>query len=780
MKCSVYRYFYKIDEYALMESSVISKKLKDPSPQTHPGSTRRIRKIIRALWIVSFCIITLPFLYVYSVSIDLFGLFGGMPEYKAIENPENDLSSDLISADGVSLGRYFRYNRSQVHYDELSPHLVKTVVFSEDHRFYGHAGMDLLAFPRVIWGVLTFNSAGGGSTITQQLAKNLYTLNPQLDGPIASLGAWPKRIVQKTKEWVISIQLEENFTKEEIITMYLNTSHFGSNAYGIKVASETYFSKQPHELNIQESAVLVGLLQNPAIFNPYYHPDNALRKRNQVLYKLVKHDYIGRSQYDSLKILPIALKYKVHNHNEGLAPYFRTMLRGWLTQWCRENGYDLLESGLKIYTTIDSRMQQYAEDAMAAHMASLQKSFDAQWRLRGSEPWVDEGGYEITDYIERKARRLPFYKDLVEKYTAHPDSINIMLHMKKRMRVFSWEGDRDTLFSTMDSLRYYNRFLQAGMMAMDPRTGAVKAWVGGIRHKYFKFDHVRAGTRQPGSAFKPFVYAKAIEDGYSPCYTLLDISPVIQLPQGGTWQPRNAEGDFGSGEKMTLRRALALSKNSISAQVIDMVRPANVVEFAQRLGISTPLAPVPSLALGTSDVSLYEMVAAYASFVNLGIYTKPFFISRIEDKNGNVIESFIPQTKQVMDEKTAYKMVYMLRGGVEEEGATSTGINSFLKLDNELGGKTGTTDKASDGWYMGISNNLVTGVWVGADEPVIHFPSWVFGAGGKTARPIWEKFMMKVYNDPAIGYGKGAFMQPLDGLDMTLDCENTGSFDAGL
>ena len=756
-----------------MDSSIASKKIKASSGKKTRRSGNRIRSIIRALWILVLCVVTLPCLYVYLVSVDLFGLFGGMPGYNAVENPENDLSSDLISADGVSLGRYFRFNRSQVHYHDLSPHLVKTVVFSEDHRFYSHAGMDFWAYPRVIWGLVTFNSAGGGSTITQQLAKNLYTLDPQLEGPIASLGVWPRRIVQKTKEWIISIKLEQNFTKEEIITMYLNTSHFGSNAYGIKVASETYFNKQPSSLNIQESAVLVGLLQNPSLFNPYYRPENALRKRNQVLYKLLKHGYIRRAGYDSIKSLPIALDYKVQNHNEGLAPYFRTGLRRWLSNWCRENGYDLLESGLKIFTTIDSRMQRYAEEAMAGHMAELQKEFYEQWRLRGSEPWVDEGGYEIEGFLQRKAKRLPFYKILASKYADSPDSIEIALQLKKPMRVFSWQGERDTLFSTMDSLRYYNRFLQAGMMAMDPQTGAVKAWVGGIRHKYFKFDHVRSAARQPGSTFKPFVYGKAMEDGYSPCHTLLDISPVVHLPEGGTWQPPNAEGDFGSGERLTLRRALALSKNSISAQLIDMVRPANVVEFAKRLGISTPLAPVPSLSLGTSDVTLYEMVAAYSSFVNLGIYTEPFFITRIEDKHGNVIESFIPQTRQVMDEKTAYKIVYMLRGGVEEEGGTSTWIHPFLKLNNEVGGKTGTTNKASDGWFIGITNNLVTGVWVGGDEPVIHFPSWVFGTGGRSARPIWETFMLDVYGDPATGYGKGSFNKPLEDLDISLDCSGS-------
>jgi len=758
-----------------MESSVAQKKIRKRKPQVAPPSAfrRGTRKAIKGIWILFCCIIVVVPVYVYTVSIDLFGLFGKMPGYTAIENPENDLSSELISADGVSLGRYFLYHRSQVNYHQLSPDLVNALILSEDHRFYGHAGMDFWAYPRVLWGIVTFNSAGGGSTITQQLAKNLYTQNPDLDGPIASLGVWPRRIIQKTKEWIISIHLERNFTKEEIITMYLNTSNFGSNAYGIKVASETYFSKQPADLNILESSVLVGMLQNPSLFNPFYRPENAFKKRNQVLYKLFKHGYIRtNAAYDSLKSLPIVLDYKVENHNEGIAPYFRTILRSRLSQWCRENNYDLVESGLKIYTTIDSRMQQHAEQAMAEHMTMLQEEFNRQWKQRGSEPWVDEGGYELADFPERKIRRTALYKALVKKYADYPDSVDIMLNIKRPMRVFSWQGERDTLFSSMDSLRYYNRFLHAGLMAMDPQTGEVKAWVGGIKHKYFKYDHVRSGTRQAGSIFKPFVYGKAIEEGYSPCQTLLDISPMITLPDGSTWQPPNAGGDFGSGEPLTLRQALAQSKNSISAQVMEMIRPVNVVEFARRLGISTQLDPVPSLALGTSNVSLYEMVAAYSSFVNLGIYTDPYYITRIEDKHGNVIESFIPQTRQVMDEKTAYKMVYMLRGGVEEAGGTSSAIKPFLKLDNELGGKTGTTDNASDGWYMGITNNLVTGVWVGGEEPTIHFPSWVFGAGGKTARPVWEKFMMQVYQDPSIGYGKGTFNRPTDSLDMTLDCSN--------
>ncbi len=736
------------------------------------------RKVVKATWILFLCIILGAPLYVYTVSIDLLGLFGGMPSYAAIENPQNDLSSELISADGFSLGRYFRYNRSQVNYDQLSPELVNTLLLSEDHRFYEHAGMDFWAYPRVFWGILTFTSAGGGSTITQQLAKNLYTINPELDGHLSKLGGLPRRIIQKTKEWIISIQLEKNFTKEEIITMYLNTSNFSSNAYGIKVAAETYFNKQPDSLNLQESAVLVGMLQAPSFYNPQRNPNNSLRKRNEVLYKLYNHGYIKNSQtYDSLKALPIELRYLVQNQNEGIATYFRSILTNYLIAWCKENGYDLYESGLKIYTTIDSRMQEYAEKAMTEHMTVLQEEFENQWKLKGSEPWVDDKGHEIKNFLQRKIKKSDAYKTLVEKYGEKADSVNIMLKIKKPMTVFNWKGDRDTLFSSMDSLRYYNRFLQSGLMSMDPITGAIKAWVGGIDHKYFKFDHVKQSSRQPGSTFKPFVYGKAMEDGYSPCYQLLDISPVIKV-SGGTWYPKNAEGDYGKGEKYNLRQAMARSINSISAQLIDHVKPQNVVDFAQRLGITTHLEAVPSLCLGTSDVTLHDMVSAYCSFVSLGIYTQPYFITRIEDKNGNVIETFVPKTRQAMDEKTAYKMIYMLQGGVEEEGGTSRGISYSLKTDNEIGGKTGTTDKASDGWYMGITHNLVTGIWVGGDERTIHFPSWVFGAGGKTARPIWDKYMVKVYENPEVGYGKGMFKRPNSSLDMTLDCSQHAASDS--
>jgi penicillin-binding protein 1A len=738
-------------------------------------------KVVKGIWITFIVIVLgIPF-YVYIVKADLFGLFGGMPSLKAIENPENDLSSELISSDGVSLGSYFRYNRSQVSYEQLSPNLTNTLLYSEDHRFHEHSGMDFLAYPRVIWGVLTLNSAGGGSTITQQLAKNLYTQNEEygLDGLLAKLGKYPKRLIQKTKEWIISVELEKNFTKEEIMAMYLNTANFSSNAFGIKIAAETYFAKTPDSLNVQESAVLVGMLQAPSFYNPKRNPNNALKKRNEVLGKLFKHGYIkSQAALDSVRALPIILNYKVQNQNEGLATYFRTVLQGYLMSWCKENGYDLWDSGLKIYTTIDSRMQKFAEDATTEHMAKLQKEFNEQWKLRNANPWTDpDTRTEIKNFLQRKIKKTDTYKNLVEKYGEGNDSVKIMLNIKKPMTIFSWKGERDTLFSSMDSLRYYNWFLQSGMMAMDPETGEIKAWVGGINHKYFKYDHVKQGARQAGSTFKPFVYGKAIEEGYSPCFELLDISPTIKVP-GTVWHPKNSqEPYYGSGQTVNLRVAMAQSLNSITAQLIYKIGPNNVVNFARNLGITSPLDPVMSLALGTSDVTLFEMVSAYCSFVNLGIHIDPYFITRIEDKNGNVIESFVPKSKQATDERTAYKMIYMLEGGVEVRGGTSQGISRVIKEENEVGGKTGTTDDASDGWYMGVTHNLVSGVWVGGDERNIHFPNWSFGAGSKSARPIWDKFMVKVYEHPEVGYGKGQFKRPASGLDMTLDCSRYAGSD---
>lgn len=745
--------------------SIVSKFLGFKSPW--------VRRCIIACWIFFLAIVIGFPLYIFTVRIDLFGLFGAMPPLTQVENPENDLSSEIISADGVSLGRYFRYNRSQVKYEELSNELANTLILSEDHRFRDHAGIDLPAYIRVLYGILTFNMQGGGSTITQQLAKNLYTQNPDksLDGHIAKLGGYPERLVQKTKEWMISVDLERNFTKEEIIAMYLNTSEFGNNSYGIKVAAETYFGKTPDSLNVQESAMLVGMLQAISYYNPIIHPDRALRKRNEVLAKLYKHKFIIKTQeeYDSMANLPLGIDFHVLNQNKGIATYFRTMLSGYLMDFCKERNIDLWNSGLKIYTTIDSKLQVYAEEAMQEHMKTFQAEFKKAWGSRN--PWVDDDKREIRGFLESRIKRTEAYKALVAKYGAGDDSVQIMLKLKKPMKVFSYNGEIDTLFNSYDSLSYYKRFLQSGLMAMDPLTGHIKAWVGGVDHKYFKYDHVKQGTRQPGSTFKAFVYGLAIQSGYSPCYKLRDVSPSFKV-SGTVWSPKNSDGNYGDGREMTIRHAMAESVNSITAQLLQTLTPENVVEFAHRMGIKSYLDPVPSLCLGTSDVSLFEITGAYASFANHGVHTEPFFLTRIEDKNGNVIANFVPEVRQATDEQTAYKMIYMLRGGAEEQGGTSTGLGRDLREDNEIGGKTGTTDNASDGWYMGLTHDLVTGVWVGGDERSIVYPSWAFGAGARSARPIWEKFMRKLYSDPSSGIVKGRFERPASGVDISLECDS--------
>lgn len=705
------------------------------------------------------------------------GLYGAMPSLKTLENPENDLSSVLLSADGVSLGKYFRVNRSNVEFEELSSALTNTLISSEDHRFHEHAGIDFYGLLRAVYGTLTFNFAGGGSTITMQLSENLFKNKTETDGKLIGVRGLGKIII-KTKEWIIATQLERNFTKDEIFAMYLNTVPFGSNAFGIKAAAQTFYGKLPSELNYDESAVLVGLLQAVTKFNPILNPENSFSKRNQVLGKVYRHGHLSKEEYDSLIVSPIDMSnYKVSNQNKGLATYFRSVIRTDLMKWAKDNNYDLWEDGLKIYTTIDSRMQRHAETAVENHMKELQKLFINQWN--GKNPWIDEKGKEIKGFLKRRIKQTPHYKQLVKKYGEGADSVDIILNTPKRMTVFSWDGDIDTTFSPMDSLKYYKHFLHTGFMSMDPHTGSIKAWVGGIDHKYFKYDHVRQGTNQPGSTFKPFVYGTAIENGYPPCYTLPDVAvtfPVIGDPP--TYTPKNSDSKY-SGATMTIRKAMANSINSITANVMKSVGANNVVEFAHRMGITSKLDAVPSLCLGTSDVSVFEMVGAYSTFANEGVHTKPYFITRIEDKNGNVIQNFVPKTKQAISEETAYLMLHMLKGGIEEQGGTSRGLSIEVKENNEIGGKTGTTNSASDGWYMGVTKDLVSGVWVGGDERNIHFRNWYLGQGGRTARPIWDKYMQAVYADSLLNYEKGPFRKPPMGITVEIDCSEYENLNVG-
>lgn len=701
------------------------------------------------------------------VKNDYNGWFGGLPSLQDLEKPDPDLSSELISADGMSLGKYYRKNRTPVSYDELSTELVNTLLVTEDLRFKRHSGIDLKGLIRAVVGKLTGSFNGGGSTITMQLAENLYRTNSANRGSLYDIPG-VGQFITKLKEWIIAVQLEKSYTKEEILASYLNTVEYGSNSYGIKVAAKTFFNKLPSSLTYKEAAVLIGSINAPTRYNPVYNPESAMAKRTEVLYNLYKYDVIDKIAYDSLKVSDFGLNYKVDNHNEGLATYFRSVIGRDLLEWSKEHGYDLYDDGLKIYTTIDSRMQQYAEEAMSEAMDTLQQVFFNH--LQGDAPWIDKEGNEMVGFLQDAIKRTTQYRALVDKFDEdEKDSVEYYLNLKKPMTVFSWEGEKDTLFSVYDSLSYYKHFLQAGFMAMDPKTGHIKAWVGGIDHKYFKFDHVRYGKRQPGSTFKPFIYTVAIDNGWSPCYPVVDASVTIAIPGQPAWQPENSNGKF-SGEKMTIRRAMARSVNSITAYVMDKVGPQTVVDYAHRMGIESDLAVVPSLALGVSDVSLYELLAAYSTFVNKGVYTQPFYITRIEDQNGNVLQQFVPETREALNEQTAYVMLHMLKGTTEEPGGTGMALDRSLRVNNEIAAKTGTTQNASDGWFMGVTKDLAAGAWVGGDDRSIHFKYWPMGQGARTAMPIWERFMTKVYADPTLGIEKGSFPKPVKPISVELDC----------
>ncbi|WP_268035579.1 penicillin-binding protein 1A [Algoriphagus sp. PAP.12] len=745
------------------------------SKNTKPESSNWAKKTIKFLWIAFAAGFFGFIIFVWMVSVDFLGLFGPLPDFKTLENPDSEVASELYSIDGFLLGTYARENRSPVGYNELSPNLVNALIATEDERFEEHSGIDVRAMARVfVKSLILGQDAGGGSTLSQQTAKNLFKTRTDANQGFLSSIPGLRMLIIKTKEWIVASQLEKAYTKQEILTMYLNTSEFGSNAYGIKTASRTFFNKAPHELDIQEAAVLVGLFKAPTYYSPVYNPDNALRRRNTVLAQMVKNNFLDKTEFDSISAMPIELDYRVQNQNIGLATYFREVVKADLLRWTKENiksdgsSYDLFGDGLKIYVTIDSRMQRYAEEAVEEHMSALQKLFYKEMGSR--EPWVDGDNRVIPNFIEDAVKRTEAYRLLKIRYKDDTDSINFKLNEKKKMRIFSWEGEIDTLMSTMDSLKYYKKFLQTGFVSMDPHTGHIKAWVGGIDHKYFKFDHVKQGKRQPGSTFKPFVYAAAIENGYSPCYTVVDQPVEVYIPGQPAWSPSNADGKF-TYQKMTIRKAMAQSVNSVTAYMMKKLSPKIVVETARRMGVTSDLQEVPALALGVNDVSVLEMVGAFGTFVNKGEHTTPFYIDRIEDKNGNVIQQFTPKKRPAMSEEHAYLMTYMLRGGFEEESGTSQGVPWSLREGNELGGKTGTTQNASDGWYIGMSKDLVSGAWTGGDDRAIHFRSWIAGQGGRTARPIWVKYMEKIYADKELGYTKGPFPRPERPLSIEIDCD---------
>ena len=715
------------------------------------------------------------------------GAFGEMPDHTVLENPKTNLASEIISADGVTLGKfYFKDNRTPVEYKELPKHLVDALIATEDARYHNHAGIDARGTIRAI---AKAGKGGGASTISQQLAKQLF----HGEGSKNTLG----RITQKTKEWIIAIRLERQYTKEEIIAMYFNIYDFGNFADGIRSASRIYFGKEPNDLELHESAMLVGMFKNSSLYNPRPHrnPEGTKNRRNVVLDQMAKYGYITEAVRDSVQKMDLKLRYSPESHREGIATYFREYLRGFMKEWADDKAnrkpdgskYNINSDGLKIYTTIDSRMQEYAEEAVKQHMPRLQAEFDNQNtpNINPTAPFLELDSEEIEDLMNRGMRRSERWRKMKYDLKKSNEEIIASFSEPTDMTIFSWGGEIDTTMTPMDSMRYYKSFLHPAMMSMEPQTGHVKAWVGGMDYKHFQYDMVKQGKRQIGSTFKPFVYATAIDQLHlSPCDTLPDTPFCIEKDKYGNpeeWCPKNSNGKYGGTR--TLRNALGNSVNTITARLMDMVGPEPVIDLAQKLGVEQDILPVPSVALGTPDLSVYEMVAAYSTFANKGVYNKPVMVTRIEDKNGTILYQFAPETKDVLSAETAYVTVQLLQG-VTESGSGQRLRHSWAskspvyekvvtgypyEFTNPIAGKTGTTQNQSDGWFMGMVPNLVTGVWVGAEDRAAHFSSLGFGQGATMALPIWALYMKSCYEDEELQISTAEFEEP-DQLSIEVDC----------
>ena len=767
--------------------------------------------------------------------------FTGLPSFEELENPKSRDASEIYSSDRALLGRYFIENRVRVRYDQLSPHVINALIATEDERFHKHSGIDIEALARVgVKTVVLGQSTGGGSTITQQLAKLLFT--KQASSNVV------KRAVQKLKEWIVAVKLERSYTKEEILTMYLNEFDFLYNANGIKSASETYFSKTPDSLNIEEAAMLVGMLKNPSLFNPRKFPENAKKRREVVLFQMKKAGFINQAEYDEIRVRPMDMtKFRRIDHNEGLAPYFREQLRmklkNILNDRRKSNGeaYDLYRDGLKIYTTIDSRMQKHAEMAVQEHMTSFQPKFFKEWSRGSTDPWtyqvknqpaklkvrqdaferlvrssdryevrrgqflvkaseyelrdvdiermmtIEEEGWDKmyewldTDFISKKLARK--YEKVMQKSMNGDDwktvkkewktlqrVIKKEFSTKVKMQVFAYntEGERDTVLTPYDSIRYHRMFLQVGMMAVDPITGHVKSWVGGINHKYFKYDHVnRNANRQVGSTFKPFLYALSMQRDYTPCDKFPDVRTTIESGTFGLtrdWSPKNSDHRY-LGYDITLVEALKKSKNTISAALMKDLRTTEPLRtLVGNMGINKNKVPSsPSICLGVSDLSVFEMAGAYTAFANQGIYTEPVYIERIVDKHGNTVYEAELNQKQVLEEKVYYSMIHLMRGVVR-------GAPGFGGVKSDVGGKTGTTSNYSDGWFMGITPNIVVGTWVGGDDRWVRFKSIRYGQGARMARPIFSSFLKKIEGDTDLDFDKKTRFKKPDSYDIELNC----------
>jgi penicillin-binding protein 1A len=704
------------------------------------------------------------------------GLLGSMPSFEDLENPDSNLATEIISADGVVIGKYFEKNRSQLKYSDLPKNLVQALVATEDERFYDHSGIDGRGTLRAI---LSLGTSGGASTLTQQLAKQLF------HGEGSKF--LPFRIIQKAKEWIIAIRLERQYTKNEIIAMYCNVYDFGNNSVGVNSAAKTYFSKEPKELTISESAILVGMFKNSGLYNPVKNPEGVFNRRNVVLKQMEKADIITEDQKLKLQSLPIKLNFKLESHKDGTATYFREYLREYMKKWVEENkkpdgsDYNIYRDGLRIYTTIDSRMQLYAEEAVEAHMANMQEEFFIQAKDNKNAPFVNISQAE-TDRIMKKAMKASARWNIMESNDKSEEEIIASFKQKTKMKVFTWKGERDTIMTPLDSIRYYKHFLQSGLMAMEPQTGNIKAWVGGINYKYFQYDHVGQGARQVGSTFKPFVYATAIEQlGMSPCDSILDGPFMIRKGEHNVtedWEPRNSDQKYRG--MVTLKRALANSINTVSAKLIDKTGPEAVVELTHKLGVTSEIPAQPSIALGAVEITVQDMVAAYSTFANQGVYVKPQFLRKIEDKSGVVLYEPVPESHDVLNKDIAFAVIKLLEGVTEggsgERLRTEGGGNGDNRwtgypymFKNPIAGKTGTTQNQSDGWFMGMVPNLVTGVWVGCEDRSARFRSLTYGQGATAALPVWGYFMKKCYEDETLNVSKEDFDRPAN-LGIKVDC----------
>jgi len=709
------------------------------------------------------------------------GVFGSMPSFDQLENPDSNVATEIISEDGETIGKFYLENRTPVKYADLPKSLVDALISTEDERFFDHSGIDSKGTLRAI---ATLGRSGGASTITQQLAKNLF------HGEGSRFFLF--RIVQKAKEWIIATKLERQYTKEEIIAMYLNTVDFVNHAVGIRSASKVYFGKEPRDLKVEEAAVLVGMLKNPSYFNPMKEKRKKLvfDRRNTVMSQMVKNGKLDEATKEKLAAKPVVTNFNPESHNEGVATYFREYLREYMKKWVKDHPkddggeYDIYRDGLKIYTTIDSKMQKYAEEAVEEHLANLQEEFFIEQKKNTNAPFIKLSKSETDKIIERAMKNSERWR-IMNDQGKDEDEIIASFKVKTDMTIFTWKGEKDTVMTPIDSIRYYKHFLQTGLMSMNPQDGHVKAWVGGINYKHFQYDHVQQGARQVGSTFKPFVYATAIEQLHaSPCDSIVD--EPFSMPKGkygidADWHPQNSNGQFLG--MVTLKKALSYSINTVSAKLIDRVGPKAVVDMTHKLGVTSKIPEQPAIALGAVEITVSDMVAAYSTFANQGVYIKPMVITKIEDKNGVILDQIKTITKDVMSKDIAYAVIKLLEGVTETGsgarlkwgGAGGNGYNRMTgypyKIINPVAGKTGTTQNQSDGWFVGMVPNLATGVWVGNEDRSAHFKSLTYGQGATMALPIWGLFMKKCYADDSMIYkiSEKPFERPAN-LSIKVDC----------